>query len=51
LSKFRDSKKDDNFAEIINCALSILGDLLEKFGESMSNHLVVIKVWKIINIT
>lgn len=44
LSKLRFSKKEENAEDVIKDALLILGDLLEKFGESLNNHLVVIKV-------
>ena len=42
--KLRFSKKEENTEDVIKDALLILGDLLEKFGESLNNHLVVIKV-------
>lgn len=44
LSKLRFSKKEENAEDVIKDALLILGDLLEKFGESLNNHLVAIKV-------
>ena len=44
MSKLRFSKKEENTEDVIKDALLILGDLLEKFGESLNNHLVVIKV-------